>query len=365
MPRLTTCSARFPTLAVALLTFVLSACTDGTPAPEPTATVSATPTATPTATSTPSPAPPSAPGVVTPAPLSGRANAAACADPYPGGAPYQPEPGAAIRLRPIARPPALAAFEPLPFIDDPALAQVVRETIGAEAPRFAVVVKNMADGRGVTLAPERTFYAASLFKTWVMLEAYHQREEGLLDFDEQYIVSPHYQASKLNSFELSPCSVVTASAALQAMIRITDNVAANLMLDRVGGGNVNETLRNIGLITAAIPADGSLPASAADMALLLEGIARGQAVSQQASEEMVALLATQTINDRLPALLPPGTTVAHKTGNWANANHDAGIVFSPGATYVIVVLTDYGFGGDVSSRIARLSRAVYDYYNPE
>lgn len=303
---------------------------------------------------------------MTPAPLSGSgSNAAACADPYPGGAPYQPEPGAAIRLRPIARPPALAAFEPLPFIDDPALAQVVRETIGAEAPRFAVVVKNMADGRGVTLAPERTFYAASLFKTWVMLEAYHQREEGLLDFDEQYIVSPYYQASKLNSFELSPCSVVTASAVLQAMIRITDNVAANLLLDRVGGGNVNETLRNIGLITAAIPADGSLPASAGDMALLLEGIARGQAVSQQASEEMLALLATQTINDRLPALLPPGTTVAHKTGNWANANHDAGIVFSPGATYVIVVLTDYGFGGGVSGRIARLSRAVYDYYNPE
>ncbi len=365
MPRLASCSARFPTLAAALLAFALSACAGGTPAPEPTATVPATATAPPTATIPATAAPLSAPGSITPAPLSGRATAADCADPYPGGAPYEPGPDEEIRLRPIARPPALAAFEPLPFIDDPALEQVVRETIGAEEPRFAVVVKNMADGRGVALAPERTFYAASLSKTWVMLEAYHQREAGLLDFDERYIVSPYYQASRLNAGELAECSLVTAGTALQAMVRISDNVAAKLLQDRVGSTNVNATLRSFGLSTSAIPADESLPTNAGDMALLLEAIARRQAVSEQASEEMLALLASQTVNDRLPALLPPGTRVAHKTGNWENANHDAGIVFSPGATYVIVVLTDYGFGGDVSSRIARLSRAVYDYYNPE
>ena len=42
---------------------------------------------------------------------------------------------------------------------------------------------------------------------------------------------------------------------------------------------------------------------------------------------------------------------------------DFDIVFSPNATYVIVVLTDFGFSDDGAGRIARLSRAVYDYYN--
>ena len=78
---------------------------------------------------------------------------------------------------------------------------------------------------------------------------------------------------------------------------------------------------------------------------------------------MLALLASQAINDRLPALLPEGTQVAHKTANWSNATHDAGIVFSPGATYVIVVLTDFGFQDDGAKPVAQLSRAVYDYYN--
>jgi beta-lactamase class A len=351
-------------LALALLALLLNGCGGGTPAPEPTATVPPTvpPTATaPAITATPLPAPRS----ITPSLTGSLADETACADPYPGGAPFEAEPGEAIRLRPSGSPPALAPFEPLPFATDAALEQVVRQSLGGDKQRFAVVVKNLADGQGVALAPERTFYAASLFKTWVMLEAYHQRGASLLAFDERYVVSPYYQESRLSAADLAPCSLVDVASALQAIIRVSDNVAANLLLDRVGAANVNAALRNLGLSTSGIPADGSLPTTAADMALLLEGIARRQAVGAQASEEMLALLASQSVNDRLPALLPAGTRVAHKTGNWSNATHDAGIVFSPGATYVIAVLSDFGFGEDGAGRIARLSRAVYEYYNPE
>ena len=84
-------------------------------------------------------------------------------------------------------------------------------------------------------------------------------------------------------------------------------------------------------------------------ALVLEAIARGQAVSPQASVEMLDLLATETLDSRLPALLPPGTRVVHKTGSWYNATHDAGVVYSPGGAYVIVVLSDLGFSDDGSS----------------
>jgi len=126
---------------------------------------------------------------------------------------------------------------------------------------------------------------------------------------------------------------------------------------------VNASLRNLGLVASAFRMDDSLPTTAGDMALLLEAIGRGQVISQAVSEDMVAALATESIDGRLPALLPQGTRVAHKTGSWENATHDAGIVFSPAATYVIVVLTDFGFSEDGASRIARLSRAVYDYYN--
>jgi beta-lactamase class A len=106
-----------------------------------------------------------------------------------------------------------------------------------------------------------------------------------------------------------------------------------------------------------------MPTTAAEMALLLEAIYGGAAVNEVASRQMLELLKTESVDNRIPALLPVGTAVAHKTGNWGNATHDAGIVFSPQATYVIVVLTDYGYADGGAALIAELSRAVYDYYN--
>ncbi len=286
-----------------------------------------------------------------------------CPDPYPGGAPYEPTPGEAIRLRPSGSPPALAPYRALPVSTDPALQRLVRRSIRGMDDHVSLVVKNLDDGRGVVIDSGRSFYAASLFKTWLMLEAYHQREAGLLDFGERYIVSDAYEQYRLNPGELAPCSDVTVGETLGRMMAVSDNLAANLVLDRLGAGNVNEALRGLGLGASGFVPDGSLPTTAADMALLLEAIARRQAISEAASDEMLGLLESELIDDRLPALLPQGTRVAHKTGNWENATHDAGVVYSPAATYVIVVLTDFGFEDDGAALIARLSRAVYDYYN--
>jgi len=151
--------------------------------------------------------------------------------------------------------------------------------------------------------------------------------------------------------------------AVDRMIRVSDNVAANLLLDRVNAPNVNAALSGLGLTVSRFAGEGRLPTTAADMALLLEAIARRAAVSERASDDMLQLLSSEVFSDRIAAQLPAGTRVAHKTGNWSNATHDAGIVFSPRATYVIVVLTDYGFSDDGATRIADLSRAVYDYFN--
>jgi beta-lactamase class A len=251
----------------------------------------------------------------------------------------------------------------MPFASDPVLERIVRDTLGSDTGRFGIVIKNLADGRGVALVPDRVFYAASLFKTWVMLEAFHQREAGVLGFDERYTVTDHYAQYGLTRGQLQACQDASVREMLQSMMRISDNVAANMLLDRVNAENVRRALRGMGLQVSTFAGGGSLPVNANDMALLLEAIARRQALSQAASDEMLALLSSETYNDRLPALLPSGTQVAHKTGNWESATHDAGIVFSPRATYVIVVLSDFGFGDDGAGPIARLSRAVYDYYN--
>jgi beta-lactamase class A len=77
---------------------------------------------------------------------------------------------------------------------------------------------------------------------------------------------------------------------------------------------------------------------------------------------MIDLLLAQRVNDRLPAQLPPGTRVAHKTGNLGGIIHDVGIVYAPEAPFVIALLAEDAWDySEVATAQAALTRAVYDH----
>jgi len=146
------------------------------------------------------------------------------------------------------------------------------------------------------------------------------------------------------------------------MMSVSDNVAAVMLQDRAGAGNINDAMAALGLTQTRLTEGGTLPATAADIALLVAAIARGEAVSTEASKEMADLMATETINDRIPAHLPARTLVAHKTGNWDLATHDAGIVYGVKGTYVMVLMSDAGYGGDAASVEADIAKIAFDYF---
>jgi beta-lactamase class A len=70
---------------------------------------------------------------------------------------------------------------------------------------------------------------------------------------------------------------------------------------------------------------------------LMEKIAGGEAVDQASSDQMLAILKRQRFNDRIPAGLPPGTPVAHKTGEITRIQHDAAVVYA-GRPFALVIL---------------------------
>lgn len=87
------------------------------------------------------------------------------------------------------------------------------------------------------------------------------------------------------------------------------------------------------------------------------------------------LMVQSLLNNRLPSLLtagiPEGTPIAHKHG-WVSYNGvirtigDAGIVYSPGGNYILVVFLNHPdqlVWDSASELIAVLSSAVYNFYN--
>jgi beta-lactamase class A len=75
---------------------------------------------------------------------------------------------------------------------------------------------------------------------------------------------------------------------------------------------------------------------------------------------MIAVLERQTVNERIPAGLPPGTPVAHKTGEIAKIRHDAAIVYAP-RPFVLAVLTR-GLSDEkaADALIADIARRLYE-----
>jgi beta-lactamase class A len=250
------------------------------------------------------------------------------------------------------------AFSPIAFEPDEALQEMVEAIVGDATDEYAFVIKDLATGRGVVHNADRLFNAASTFKLWVMYEVFRQQSLGLFDWDDELVVTPYYDAFALSPRVTQLCQVLTVADALDAMLSVSDNAAAVLLQDLVGAPNINESIAALGVMQSGLFTDG-LPITAEDLALLLEAIARGEAVSREASADMLGLMAREGIDNGLAGGVPAEAVVAHKTGNWADATHDAGIVYAPFGVYVFVALTDNGYETAV---IRAVSEAAYEYF---
>jgi beta-lactamase class A len=254
--------------------------------------------------------------------------------------------------------PGPAPFFPLEMEEDEALRDRLMSVLDDEEDEYAFVVKDLSSGRGATHNADKNFYAASLFKLFVMYEVFNQQASGSVDWQDELLMTPYYDSQGLGPSETALCQVLTVSEALQAMMRISDNAAAHLLQDLVGPANVNQSLQALGILDSGLYSV-ELPSTASDVALLLEAIANGEAVSEPASADMVELMASESINNGLRSGVPGRVKVAHKTGNWSDATHDAGIVFAESGPYLFVAMSEADYETEL---IEELSRETWEHF---
>jgi beta-lactamase class A len=226
------------------------------------------------------------------------------------------------------------------------------------------------------------FHAASTMKVPVMIELFHQVKEGKLKLEDSLTVrnefhslvdSSIYRLDAADDSETDLYKAVgqtrTLSQLCELMITVSSNFATNLLVEKVGVENIRAAVH-------ALHADGmnvlrgvednkayekgvNNTTTARGLLMLLEAIAKGEAVDADSSRQMVEILSRQKFNEAIPAGLPAGTRVAHKTGELTKIHHDAAIVYGPRPFVLVILVRGMAESKESAALMAEIARRIY------
>lgn len=261
------------------------------------------------------------------------------------------------------------------------------ESIVAQ-PGTAVVGVGFHDlnsNQSFSIAPHRSFHAASTMKLCVLFELFHQVELKDISLDEPILIHNSFPSivdgvlfgigqeddseqtlyDRIGEFELA-VSLATP------MITQSSNLATNLLVDRLKADRITQFMADLGapgLVvrrgvedTKAYRQGLNNTVTALGLTKILQALASSSVLSPMACQSMIEILSNQTHRNCIPAGVPRTVPIANKPGWNDGICHDCGIVFPPGRLpYVLTVLTE-GLADKVAGEqlISLVSRRVFE-----
>jgi beta-lactamase class A len=281
---------------------------------------------------------------------------------------------------------------------------------------MGVAVTHVETGQFLEVHGTKGYPMASTFKLPILVELFNQVDQGKLNLGEMVSIDTqdlHLGSGQLRRFAVPGVSLSIENLAL-LMMRISDNSATDMLLERVGVDNVNRRLVEIGVEGITVnrscqklildwlgfdiertrgmsyqeiesmlndyePQPGEMEAAAAAFAddpqdtatpigmnFLLERIFKGTAASPTSCEKMTEiLLKCDTGRNRLRGLLPSSVDVAHKTGTIGGTVNNVGIIYLPhkrGHVIVSVLSKKMEDREEAERAIAEIARYAFDYF---
>lgn len=270
---------------------------------------------------------------------------------------------------------------------EPIYAKKLKELADLHEGTVSIAVKNLKTGESWSLDADRPMPTASLCKFPVMIEAYRQAHEKIIELDQKVTLKAEDKVpgSGVLSYDFTPGASFTVRDAVRLMIKFSDNTATNLVLDVIGLPSTAKTMEAMGYPNTKIHSKvykretsvfpersvefGLGSTTAGEMIRLCEALHKGELVTPEASKEMYAHLLTCDDKDKFPRFLPYGTKIAFKTGSVNASRTAAGIIETKGGPVALCVLTDKNKdqswtpenAGDLLC--SKVAKVVYDHYN--
>lgn len=249
----------------------------------------------------------------------------------------------------------------------------------------AVAWRDLGRGDSLFIDADTSLHAASTMKVPVMIELFRRVDAGELSLDDAVPLDNRFRSIvdgspyALDAGDDSDSTLYARTGSrvpirelIDRMIVRSSNLATNAVIDLAGGGErITRTMRGLGARDIqvrrgvedikAFRAGLNNTTTARDLAAILTALERGAAASPASTAAMREILMRQEFNDGIPAGLPPGVRVAHKTGWITGIHHDAAIVYPPDEPpYVLVILTR-GIADSAAARalIAELAGVIH------
>jgi beta-lactamase class A len=246
---------------------------------------------------------------------------------------------------------------------------------------MGVAIEDLTTGHTFFLHENDIFPQASSIKITVLAELYHQNQlaaegvAGKAKLTDMYTVNAKdlVQDSDIMGGLTPGVTRITNRDLATMMVAVSDNSAANVLIDRVGMTNVNALLDGLGLthtrlqrkmmdVKAAAEGRENL-STPREMMTLLDQIYRGKVLNKEMTDDFFTMLSTHK-SSPISRDLPDGTKCADKPGELEGVRADSGVIFVQNRPYVISVMTTYlrneRAGEDAIARISVASYRMFD-----
>lgn len=214
---------------------------------------------------------------------------------------------------------------------------------------YSIGIKQLGSGEQLVVN-NKQMPSASVIKLYIMAEAFNQAKKGGIKFDEKIVLENSMKCGGTGSLQGSPEGTQkTIRQLVELMITESDNTATNIMIGKLGMDNINTTIIKLGfkdtvlrrkmMDMESVKAGKDNYTSVNDLINFFDMLYNGKCIGKDEDNEMLSILKKQKNNFKIPRLLPKGTVVAHKTGEFDTISNDAGIVFRKSGGFILCVLS--------------------------
>ncbi len=249
-----------------------------------------------------------------------------------------------------------------------------------------IAVRDLSTGRRLSLNGDSVFHAASTMKVPVLFALYREFQAKrlaptqpfpLVNMFKSIADGSPYSLSSTDDSDSTVYALVGKTVPVRdlafRMITHSSNLATNALITLLDPTRITALTRTFGATqmmvrrgvedNAAFRAGLNNTTTANDLVAIFVALQQGKVANAAQTRDMLSILEAQAFNDEIPAGLPVGTRIAHKTGSITGVLHDAGIVYpNAHAPYVIAILTRGIPDEKVAQRlIADCSRIVWGW----